>query len=73
VSIYIGGDILADTGNGTNGSITLPQGEYITGFTQFQDSFKIYTRLGNTGVQYGWDGFAIAPTYRQEWRNQPIL
>ena len=73
VSIYIGGEILADTGNGTNGSITLPQWEYITGFTQFQDSFKIYTRLGNTGVQYGWDGFAIAPTYRQEWRNQPIL
>lgn len=25
VSIFIGGEILADTGNGTNGSITLPQ------------------------------------------------
>ena len=53
--------------------LLLPTQEIISWFTQFQGTFKIYTNLINTWVQYVWDGVSEAISYRQEWLNQPIL
>jgi len=53
--------------------LLLPKQEVIVWFTQFQGTFKIYTNLINTWVQYIWDWVSEAISYRQEWENQPIL
>lgn len=66
ISIYTIAETMTD-------SLTLPEKEEITGFTQFQNTFKVYTKLGNSGVQYEWDGSAVAPSYRQVWENLPVL
>lgn len=54
-------------------ALILPTEESIYGFTQFQNNFKIYTNLGNSWVQYFWDGEANLPYYRQLWNNQRVL
>ncbi len=53
--------------------LILPEQEDIKWFTEFQGQFKIYTTVVNTGVQYVWDWVSEAPSYRQEWNNQPVL
>jgi len=53
--------------------LILPAQEEVKWFTQFQGNFKVYTNAQQTGVQYVWDWSTEAPSYRQEWINQPIL
>lgn len=66
VNIYTVAEVVSD-------ALVLPEKEKITWFTQFQNSFKIYTNLGSTGVQYIWDGTDTVVSYRQTWLNQPVL
>lgn len=66
VRIYTVAEVVSD-------GLVIPEKETISGFTQFQNSFKLYSQLGSNGIQYVWDGSATAPDYRQVWLNQPIL
>ena len=53
--------------------LVLPKAEKITGFSQFQNNFRIYTSIVNCWIQYFWDWQSALPDYRQVWENQPIL
>jgi len=53
--------------------LELPSEEYISWFTEFQDTFKIYTNKQNIGVQYVWDWVNTTIRYRQEWVNLNIM
>ena len=66
VRIYTVAEVVSD-------GLVIPEKETITGFTQFQNSFKLYSTLGSTGIQYVWDGSSTAPDYRQAWANLPVL
>lgn len=66
VNIYTVAEVVSD-------ALVLPEKEEITGFTEFQNTFKIYTKRGNSWVQYTWDGSSEFPTYKQVWENLPVL
>lgn len=66
INLYNVAEVVSD-------ALVLPEKEEITGFTQFQNTYKIYTKLWNTWVQYTWDGSDTLPSYKQIWENSPVL
>lgn len=59
-------------------ALVLQDQEEIKGFTQFQNSYRIYANTsidsGSSGIQYIWNGSSTSSfDYRQVWENQPVL
>ena len=53
--------------------LELPAEEYISWFTEFQDTFKIYANKENIWVQYVWVWSSPFIRYRQEWNNLNVI
>jgi hypothetical protein len=59
-------------------ALVLQDQEEIKGFTQFQNSYRIYANTSidsnSSGIQYIWNGLSTSSfDYRQVWENQPVL
>lgn len=54
--------------------LALPDDGYITGFTRFQDQYKIYWTQdgGGKSIEYLWDGFSSTILYSVSFDNLPI-
>jgi hypothetical protein len=59
-------------------ALTLQDQDEIKGFTQFQNTYRIYANTSidsnSSGIQYIWNGSSTSSfDYRQVWEDQPVL
>jgi hypothetical protein len=53
--------------------LVLTENEKIVWFTSFQNTYRIYSNLENSWIQYIWDWASMFADYKQIWENQSIL